>query len=107
VSADAPTGRFGKRVKLTILAAALAGAMVLPLSPARAQIYLGWDFGNGFGIGLGPPPSAYTPCPNYGWGPFYPFRCRYYAYRPWYGARRVVHHAHVKKAPHPAWTPPG
>ena len=22
-------------------------------------MYLGWDFGNGFGLGLGTPPSAY------------------------------------------------
>jgi hypothetical protein len=54
------------------LAAGLAGAValgVLALSaaPAKAQVpYLGVDFGGGFGIGLGVPPSAY------GWGPASP-----------------------------------
>jgi hypothetical protein len=72
-----PTRRFGKLATLAIAAVAL-GALTAPLSPARAQPYLGWDFGNGFGIGIGAPPSAYTPCPDYGWGPFYPNACGYY-----------------------------
>jgi hypothetical protein len=63
---------------------ATAGAMALcgsaiPISPAHAQlaldqIYLGWDFGNGFGIGVGRVPSSYNPCPTYGW-PIYPNNC--------------------------------
>jgi hypothetical protein len=78
------------------IAAALAAAM--QPQPARAQPYLGWDFGGGFGIGIGTPPSAYMRCPDYGWGPFYPYRCRY-------APPRVRHHA---VAPRRAWTaPPG
>jgi hypothetical protein len=38
------------------------------------QIYLGGDFGNGFGIDVGQVPSAYNPCPTYGWL-FYLGRC--------------------------------
>ena len=76
MSADKRTRRFGKLATLAFIGAALV-AMAVPLTPpANAQIYLGWDFGNGFGIGLGPPPSAYTPCPNYGW-PYYPYPCRF------------------------------
>jgi hypothetical protein len=74
--------KFAQRVpRLAALgfATALLGAVAVPLAPADAQIYLGWDFGHGFGIGLGTPPSAYTPCPTYGW-PYYPYRC---AYRPY------------------------
>ena len=57
--------------KLTRLtaAAALLGAVALPLAAANATPYIGWDFGHGFGIGLGTPPSAITACPNYGFGP--------------------------------------
>jgi hypothetical protein len=68
--------RLGKLATLAAAAVAL-GALAVPLSPARAQPYLGWDFGNGFGIGIGTPPSAYTPCPNYGWGPLYANSCWY------------------------------
>ena len=86
---------------------ALVAAMVavaIPLSAARAQPYLGWDFGNGFGIGIGPPPSAYNPCPDYGWGPFfYPYGCRYYPPPRAYYPRR--HRAHVRRAPRPAPPP--
>lgn len=67
------TRRFGKFATLAVAAAAL-GAVALPVKPAQAQIYLGWDFGNGFGIGIGAPPSAYEACPTYGW-PVYPYRC--------------------------------
>jgi len=57
--------RLGKFATLAVAAAAL-GALALPSGPANAQVYLGWDFGNGWGVGVGTPPSAYTPCPNYG-----------------------------------------
>lgn len=68
------TRRFGKLSTLAFAAAAL-GALALP-APAGAQIYLGWDFGHGWGVGIGTPPSAYTPCPTYGW-PYYPYACSY------------------------------
>ena len=51
--------RFGR---LAAFAAGALGlvAVALPLHQASAQtMYLGWDFGNGFGIGVGPVPSAY------------------------------------------------
>jgi hypothetical protein len=56
---------------LAVTAAAF-GAVITLSSPAHAQlaldqIYLGWDFGNGFGIGVGQVPSARNPCPTYGW----------------------------------------
>lgn len=70
MSAATGTRRLGKWT--TLAAASLAlGALAMPLQPASAQVYLGWDFGNGFGIGLGAPPSAYERCPNYGLGPEY------------------------------------
>jgi hypothetical protein len=75
---DTKKRRFGKFATLAVAGAAL-GAVALPLSPANAQMYLGWDFGNGFGIGIGTPPSAlgmhycgltptFGPCRN-----FFPF----------------------------------
>jgi hypothetical protein len=68
----------GRLVTLAVAGAAFC-AVAMPVTPANAQIdlsqvYLGWDFGNGFGIGVGPVPSAYNPCPTYGW-PFYPSHC--------------------------------
>lgn len=60
--------RIGKLATLAAAAVAL-GFMALPFSPAQAEVYLGWDFGNGMGVGIGTPPSAYSPCPNYGFGP--------------------------------------
>ena len=65
-------------MKLATLAFAAAafGALAISAVPASAQIYLGWDFGNGFGIGVGQVPSAYNPCPTYGWG-FSPYGCAY------------------------------
>ena len=63
----------------TVAAAAVAvAALAMPLKPANAQMYLGWDFGNGFGVGIGAPPSAYSPCPNYGWPGYHP--CVYRRY---------------------------
>lgn len=51
-----------------VMAAAVAAAgmctLALPLAPAHAQVpYLGVDFGNGFGIGIGVPPSVYGMAP--------------------------------------------
>ena len=74
------TNKATRAGRLTTLAVAAVGlcAVATPLSPAHAQllgpIYLGWDFGNGFGIGIGQVPSAYNPCPTYGW-PYYPHSC--------------------------------
>jgi hypothetical protein len=48
--------------RIATLSAAALGllAVALPLHPAKAdRIYMGWDFGNGFGVGIGTPPSAY------------------------------------------------
>jgi hypothetical protein len=70
--------RFGKLAALAFGATAL-GALTIPLAPASAQAYLGWDFGNGVGVGIGTPPSAYEGCPNYGF-PGYA-ECHY---RPYY-----------------------
>jgi hypothetical protein len=55
------------------------GALALPLTPAKAQVpYLGVDFGNGWGVGIGAPPSAYGMAPA---SPIYPY---YYPPRPYY-----------------------
>jgi hypothetical protein len=78
--------RSGNLKALAVAAAAL-GALAMASPPAAAQPYLGWDFGNGFGIGVGPPPSAYEACPNYGW-PVYPYRCAY---------RHVRHVRHYRR----------
>ncbi|HJU18250.1 MAG TPA: hypothetical protein VJ770_17495 [Stellaceae bacterium] len=77
MSDETRTRRLGKWATLAVAAAAL-GAVAIPLQPASAQIYLGWDFGNGFGIGIGTPPSAYERCPTYGWGALYPSSCSYH-----------------------------
>lgn len=48
--------------RVATLAVAAFGllAVSLPLHQAKADaMYLGWDFGNGFGVGVGTPPSAY------------------------------------------------
>jgi hypothetical protein len=67
--------RFGNLATHLVAVAVLGTVMVTP-AQAGSEPYLGWDFGNGFGIGIGPPPSAYDPCPTYGW-PVYPHPCRY------------------------------
>lgn len=83
------------RKLIRLAAIGLAAGVLLMAAPARAQPYLGWDFGGGFGIGIGAPPSAYNPCPDYGW-PWYPYRCRYrYYHRP----------VHARPRP-PAWVHP-
>ena len=91
MSAKTPVRRSGKLLALAVAAAAL-GCLAIPAAPAVAQPYLGWDFGGGIGIGIGPPPSAYNPCPNYGW-PVYPYPCAY----PYYG--RAYHSHHARRSP--------
>lgn len=77
-------------------AAALALGVALfgtaaTVTPAQAQPYLGWDFGSGVGVGIGTPPSAYTPCPDYGW---LPRRCAYPRAYPRYYRHARHHHRH-------------
>ena len=78
MSVETRPRRAGKLATFAVVAAAL-GALAIPTAPANAQVYLGWDFGNGFGVGIGTPPSAYNPCPDYGW-PVHPCRYRYRPY---------------------------
>jgi hypothetical protein len=50
------------RKRIATLAAAAFGLVAVAFSaqPAKADmVYLGWDFGNGYGIGVGHVPSAY------------------------------------------------
>ena len=91
MSAQTRAQRFGKLATLAATAIGF-GALALPLAPANGQIYPGWDFGNGIGIGIGPPPSAYNPCPTYGW-PYYPYPCayRHYGYAYHYPHHRRYH----------------
>jgi len=69
------TRRFGKLAAVAFAAATL-GTVISTSAQAGSEPYLGWDFGHGVGIGVGAPPSAYDPCPSYGWS-YYPYRCRY------------------------------
>lgn len=54
-----------KNRRLSAIAAGAVGALgliavALPTHMAKADtMYLGWDFGNGLGVGIGTPPSAY------------------------------------------------
>lgn len=79
--------RFAMAATLAVTAGMLAGLLTWP-AQAGGEPYLGWDFGGGFGIGVGTPPSAYDPCPTYGW-PVYPYRCGYY--------RPVYHYRHYRR----------
>jgi hypothetical protein len=74
--------RLNRPAAAAIVALTL-GALALPLTPAKAQVpYLGVDFGNGWGIGIGAPPSAYGMAPA---SPIYPFYTPYYyPPRPYY-----------------------
>lgn len=54
--------RIRRFSRLATLSAAALGllAVALPLHQTKADgMYLGWDFGNGVGVGVGTPPSAY------------------------------------------------
>ena len=109
MSAKLRTTRRGKLAVLAVASAAL-GVLAIPLTPANAQPYLGWDFGGGIGIGIGPPPSAYNPCPTYGW-PVYPYPCAYryygYPYPHHYSSRRYRRYSHASRPPSaPAATRP-
>jgi hypothetical protein len=56
------TQRNRRLSKIAAMSAATLGllAVALPLHQAKADMmYLGWDFGNGYGIGVGAVPSAY------------------------------------------------
>jgi hypothetical protein len=64
-----------------LVAAVSLCALAVPSTPAKAQVpYLGVDFGNGFGIGIGAPPSAYGMAPASVFYPpyYYPPQPRYY-----------------------------
>jgi hypothetical protein len=51
--------RLSRIAAMSVAALGLV-AVALPLHQAKADmIYLGWDFGNGFGVGVGAVPSAY------------------------------------------------
>ena len=71
------------RLGTALVAGAGLCALATPLAPAQAQVpYLGVDFGGGFGIGIGAPPSAYGMAPA---SPIYPFYAPYYyPPRPYY-----------------------
>ena len=74
--------RFNRPAAAAVVALTLA-ALAVPLTPAKAQVpYLGVDFGNGVGIGIGAPPSAYGIAPA---SPIYPvYPPYYYPPRPYY-----------------------
>ena len=73
--------KINSRLSRIAVAAVVALGLLtvaMPMHSAKAQgMYFGWDFGNGFGVGLGTPPSAFgyhycglfatrAPC-NYGY----------------------------------------
>lgn len=79
MSVETSARRLGKVATLAAAVVAL-GALAVPLQPANAHIYLGWDFGNGWGVGVGTPPSAQCPNPNYGFGPSCYYNPYYHPY---------------------------
>ena len=75
MSLNTQNRRFNRAAAAVVGAVGL-GALAVPLTPANAQVpYLGVDFGNGWGIGIGAPPSAYGMAPA---SPLYPFYAPYY-----------------------------
>jgi hypothetical protein len=65
------THRFSRIIAAAVGAIGLA-ALTVPLSSAQAQVpYLGVDFGNGWGVGIGAPPSAYGMAPASPLSPFF------------------------------------
>jgi hypothetical protein len=92
--------------KCLVISVLVAGVAVLPClfaAPAQAgsEPYIGWDFGNGFGIGLGTPPSAYDKCATYGW-PVYPYdRCRYRSHSSYRRSETATVHRDYSAPPPP------
>ena len=85
MSIDTGKRRFSRIAAAAVGAIGLA-ALAVPLTSAQAQVpYLGVDFGNGWGIGIGAPPSAYGMAPASPLSPF--FGPHYYA-----PAHRYHHH---------------
>jgi len=79
---DTRKRRFSRIAAAAVGAIALA-ALVVPSTSAQAQVpYLGVDFGNGWGVGIGAPPSAYGMMPASPLSPF--FGPHYYAPAPRY-----------------------
>ena len=76
-------GRFNRVAAAAIGVVGLC-VLAVPLTPAQAQMpYLGVDFGGGFGVGIGVPPSAYRIAPaSPVLAPYYVPPARYYYY-PW------------------------
>jgi hypothetical protein len=81
MSLDTRKRRFNRIAAAAVGAIGLAALAV----PAQAQVpYLGVDFGNGWGVGIGAPPSAYGYAPAsplyplYGWPAYYPYPPYYY-----------------------------
>ena len=71
MSTDTRNRRFTKVAAGAVSAIALC-ALAVPLTAAKAQVpYLGVDFGGGFGIGIGAPPSAYGMAAASPIAPFY------------------------------------
>jgi hypothetical protein len=93
--------------KCLVISALITSVAILPClfaAPAKAgsEPYIGWDFGNGFGIGFGTPPSAYDKCPTYGW-PVYPYGCRYRSHSSYRRSetKTTVHRHYGDAAPPP------
>jgi len=68
MSLDTRNRRFRNVAAAAVGAIGLAALAV----PAQAQVpYLGVDFGNGWGVGIGAPPSAYGMAPAFPLSPFF------------------------------------
>jgi hypothetical protein len=92
MSIDQRSRRVNK-IAATVVAALGLCALAAPLTPAQAQVpYLGVDLGNGVGIGIGAPPSAYGMVPA---SPIYPVYSPYY-YPYYYGPHHYRHHRHYR-----------
>ncbi len=82
MSLNTGTNRLGK-IGAAIVGAVGLCAVAVPLAPAQAQAvvpYLGIDFGNGWGVGVGAPPSAYGMRAESPLAPFFSPWPTYYRY---------------------------